>query len=58
MPIAVTTAFTSVGSCQDWDDYSICGVTICGKNTTTYQVLTAFDRVSYAKNVLWVALCF
>ena len=42
MPTAVTTIFTSVGTCQDWDDYAICGVTIGGRNLTTYNVLTAY----------------
>ena len=42
MPIAVTTAFTSVGTCQDWDDYTICNVVIGGRTNTTYSVLTAY----------------
>ena len=58
MPIAVTTIFTSVGNCQDWDDYTICNVVIGGRDATTYNVLTAYGGFTYAKMVLWVALCF
>lgn len=58
MPIAVTNYFTSVGTCQDWDDYTICGVVIGGRDYTTYNVLTAYEGVSYSKRVLWIALCF